>query len=33
VESVLREAKLDDPDFLAKLGSVASRELSKLETP
>lgn len=33
VESVLQEAKLDDPDFLAKLGSVASRELSKLETP
>jgi hypothetical protein len=33
VESVLREAKLDDPDFLTKLGSVASRELSKLETP
>jgi len=33
VESVLQEAKLDDPDFLAKLGPVASRELAKLETP
>jgi hypothetical protein len=32
VEAIFREADLNDPDFLFKIGSVTTRELQKLET-